>query len=223
MIPYDRVLRSQGGAVASGQPLDLRGKAVFVGFSEYPWSGKQDGFYTVFSQPDGSDISGVEMAATAFANLVEDSPVRVCGWPLLLLVVGLWGGALGVMCRLLPTGIAVLSTLGLGVVYGFAVKYQFAAAGTWYPLMIPLGLQIPLAFAGAILWRYVEAEKERQKIRRAMHYYLPQTSVEQFTKDVTDVSRSTRVGLWRRPLRQRLRTRPASPEQARSATTEKIP
>jgi CHASE2 domain-containing sensor protein len=223
MIPYDRVLRSQEGAVASGKPLDLRGKAVFVGFSEYPWSGKQDGFYTVFSQSDGSDISGVEVAATAFANLVEDMPVRVCGWPLLLLVVGLWGGALGAMCRLLPTGIAALNALGLGVVYGFAVKYQFSAAGTWYPLMIPLGLQIPLAFAGALLWRYVEAEKERQKIRRAMHYYLPQTSVEQFTKDVTDRSRSTRVGLSRRPLRQRFKTRPASPEQTRPMTTEKAP
>jgi hypothetical protein len=103
------------------------------------------------------------------------------------------------------------------------VKYQFAAAGTWYPLMIPLGLQIPLAFAGAILWRYVEAEKERQKIRQAMHYYLPQTSVEQFTKDVTDLRRSTRVGWWRRPFRQRRKTRPVAPEQPRQATTEKAP
>jgi adenylate cyclase len=222
-IPYDRVLRSQRGASASVEPLDVRGKAVFVGFSEYPWSGKQDGFYTIFSQQDGSDISGVEMAATAFANLVEDRPVRLCEWPLLLLVIGLWGVGLGMVCRLLPTAIAALSALGLGVLYGLAAKYQFAAAGTWYPLMIPVGLQLPLAFVGAMLWRYVDTEKERQKIRQAMHYYLPQTSVEQFTQNVTDLSRGNRADFLRRPFRHWLRARPASPDPTRSATPEESP
>ena len=188
-VPYDRVLhlgRDQGEVT---QPLDLRGKAVFVGFSEHAWPERQDTFYTVFSQADGSDISGVEIAATAFANLVEDRPLRWCRGPVCLLVIALWGGLLGVAYRLLPTFLAPLSTLGFAVLYILAARAQFATAGMWYPLVIPVGLQLPLAFVGAMLWRYVDTDQERQKIRRALHYYLPGLSVERATQDIMDRQR----------------------------------
>jgi CHASE2 domain-containing sensor protein len=221
--PYDRVLQYDQGAIVPHKQLDLRGKAVFVGFSEHAWPEKQDRFYTVFSQKDGSDISGVEMVATAFANLLEDRPIRLCDWPVFLLVISLWGGVLGVGCRLLPTVIAALGSLGLGVLYFLATQYQFATAGAWYPLIIPLGMQIPLAFVGAVLWRYVDTDKERQHIRQAMRYYLPEASVEQFTKDVPGLSRSNRVGTLRLPLLHRRRARNTSPEQTPSSATEDAP
>ena len=44
---------------------------VFVGFSEKFHQAEQtDSFDTVFSQADGLKLSGVEIAATMFANLL---------------------------------------------------------------------------------------------------------------------------------------------------------
>jgi CHASE2 domain-containing sensor protein len=203
LVPYDRVLHRGRAAGASQQPLDLRGKAVFVGFSEHAWPERQDAFYTVFSQADGSDISGVEMAATAFANLVEDRPIRWCSGPVWLLVLVLWGSLLGTAYRLLPTGLATLSALGFGALYVLAAQAQFAASGTWYPLVIPVGVQLPLAFVGAILWRYIDTDQERQKIRRALRYYLPTMSVERAAPDMPRIRRRHRALLWRPAFRRR--------------------
>ncbi len=57
----------------SPEELNLKDKAVFIGLSQRLRLDQEDGYYTVFSQPDGSDISGVEIAATAFSNLLDGS------------------------------------------------------------------------------------------------------------------------------------------------------
>jgi adenylate cyclase len=190
VIPYDRAVQGTG---ASGEPLDLRGKAVFVGFSEHEWPEKQDEFHTVFSQADGSDLSGVEIAATAFANLLEDKPVRLCSGPVFLLIISLGGILLGLVCRVAPTVVAALSTLGLSLLYVLVAHQQFVTAGMWYPVIIPLVVQLPLAFVGAVLWRYIDTDKERRNVRQAASYYLPETLVDAFAKDVAALRQSTRV------------------------------
>ena len=190
VIPYDRAVQGLG---ASGEPLDLRGKAVFIGFSEHEWPERQDEFHTVFSQADGSDLSGVEIAATAFANLLEDKPVRLCSGPVFLLIISLWGILLGLVCRVAPTVVAALGTLGLTLLYVLVAHHQFVTAGMWYPLIIPIVVQLPLAFVGAVLWRYVDTDKERRNVRQAAGYYLPETLVDAFAKDVAALRQSTRV------------------------------
>ena len=189
-ISYDQAMQE---ASLSQPQLDLRGKAVFVGFSEDAWPEKQDAFHTVFSQADGSDLSGVEIAATAFANLLEDKPVRLCNGPTLLLIITLWGLILGALCRLAPTGLTLLGLLGLSAAGVYIAQHQFATAGTWYPLIIPIGLQLPMAFGGAMLWRYVDSDRERRNIRQAAGYYLPQTLVDAVARDVAHLNESDRV------------------------------
>ena len=91
-IPYDRALALLAGTCGS---LDVRGKAVFIGLSAYSGAEQRDGVNTVFSEPNGLDLSGVEVAATAFANLAEArsvEPLSIEGE--LLLAIG-WGLALG--------------------------------------------------------------------------------------------------------------------------------
>ena len=56
-------------------PFDFSGKVVFVGLSETAQSEQQDRFPTVFTAEDGLDLSGVEIAATTFANLLESHHV----------------------------------------------------------------------------------------------------------------------------------------------------
>ena len=56
----------------------LAGRVVFVGQSELI-NLHEDGFVTVFSRADGVDLSGVEIAATAFANLLDGRLLEPAG------------------------------------------------------------------------------------------------------------------------------------------------
>jgi adenylate cyclase len=173
--------------------VDVRGKAVFVGLSERMRPEQKDGFYTVFSQPSGIDISGVEIAATAFANLLEDSPVRPLRFGAHLAAILLWGMILGAVCRFFPTGIAGMSIIGMSVVYLIAAHFQFKDTGSWYPLVFPLFLQAPLAFFVTVLWEYREMNKERQHIRRTFGYFLPDRVVDELAKNMAEIKTSSQM------------------------------
>jgi adenylate cyclase len=74
-IPYNAVLGSDASRI-SPAALDFTGKVVFVGLSDLYDPGQPDRFYTVVTNADGVDLSGVEIAATAFANLLTDRSLR---------------------------------------------------------------------------------------------------------------------------------------------------
>ena len=117
---------------------------------------KRDSFYTVFSRDNGVFISGVEIAATAFANLLEDAPVKPLDSQSYLVIILLWGILVGVVCGIAPTVVAVPAIIGLSLLYLLAAEFHFAADGTWYPVVIPLFFQTPGglsygAFSGTIL------------------------------------------------------------------------
>jgi len=192
-VPYYQVLRSQEKTAATRKLLDLNGKAVFVGLSERLRPEQKDGFYTAFSQLSGLDISGVEIAATAFANLLEDMPVRPPGFGAHLATIFLWGLVLGIFCRLFPTVIAAGSVIGMSVLYLIAAQYQFKNTGSWYPLVLPLFFQAPIAFFGTVLWKYCDTNKERQNIRKTFGYFLPDKVVDQLAKNMADIKTSSQI------------------------------
>jgi adenylate cyclase len=189
-VPYYQVVLKEEG---TPDYPDLKGKAVFVGLSELLEPEQKDGFYTVFSMEDGRDISGVEIAATAFANLVEDRPVRPLGLMAHIAILLLWGLAMGILCRLLSTPMAAVSVTVFGVLYLAYAEHQFMSAGIWYPFFSPLFVQPPLAFFGAVLWKYVDANKERKNIREAFGYYLPVEEVDRLAKNISDVKTSSKL------------------------------
>jgi adenylate cyclase len=192
-IPYYQILRSTEKVPAVQSHLDVRGKAVFVGLSERMRPEQKDGFYTVFSQPNGIDISGVEIAATAFANLLEDMPVRPLRFGALCATILLWGMILGIVCRFFPTGIAGLSVLGMSVLYLITAHFQFRETGCWYPLIVPLFFQAPFGFFVTVLWEYRDTKKERQYVRRAFGYFLPDRVVDQLAKNMAEVKTSSQM------------------------------
>jgi adenylate cyclase len=188
-IPYYRAL--QLGENKESRPLvDLRGKAVFVGLSERILAERKDSFYTVFSQANGVFIGGVEIAATAFLNMIEDTAVKPMRPLSYMVIILLWGVVVGVVCRISSILIAALSIAGMSALYLFAATYLFKLDGTWYPIVIPLFAQSPLAFAGAVLWSYAETNKERQQIRKALAYYVPDEVVDQLAKNMVDIKNS---------------------------------
>jgi adenylate cyclase len=167
--------------------LDLKGKVVFVGLSERLRPEQKDGFYSVFSQSTGIDISGVEIAASAFANLLEDKPVQPLVFPVHHITVFIWGVLICILCILVPPLVAAFSVIGLSVLYLSLALYQFSNAGNWHPIVIPIFFQVCIAFFGTILWKFFHTHKERQNIKRAFEYYLPDEEVRRLAKNAKDI------------------------------------
>ena len=190
-LPYYKVLHI-GEADAEGK-IDLRGKAVFVGLSEVLLAERKDSFYTVFSLPNGTFIGGVEIAATAFLNLLTNTPVRHLSPYSFFILIFLWGLFMGVICRISPIGVAAVSSVGLSILYLFLAEHQFKSSNMWYPVVVPLFFQVPLAFVGATVWNYIDTNKEKKNIRNAFEHYLPKDVVAQLAKDLTHITTGNRV------------------------------
>jgi len=158
-IPYHEALQLRDGTVGD-RKYDLKGKAVFVGLSEALLADRKDSFYTVFSQADGIFISGVEIAATAFSNIIEDTPVKPVGLAIHILIILLWGILAGVICRIFSLKIGALGIVGLSILYMAVAVILFKVKAIWYPIVIPLFFQAPLAFAGAVGIEYSRLFKE---------------------------------------------------------------
>jgi adenylate cyclase len=192
-ISYHQIIEAPKTTTGATILDDLNGKVVFVGLSEQLRPEVKDGFYTVFSQPDGLDISGVEIAATAFANLLENLPVEPLNLGVHATIVGLWGAVLMMLCLLASPAITAGSVVGLSMIYiGFA-HFQFKHHGLWYPIVVPIFFQAPIAFFGALLWQYCQANRERRNIRTAFGYYLPDDVVNRLAKNISDIRGGSRV------------------------------
>jgi adenylate cyclase len=192
-VSYHQLLQPGDNSTVIQEQFDLNGKAVFVGLSRRLWPEQKDGFHTVFSQASGLDISGVEIAASAFANLLEDMSVQPLDFRAHLAFILVWGVVLGIVCLFFPAAIAAFSVIGLSLLYLAAAHYQFKHTGSWYPLVIPLFFQAPVAYFGTVLWKYFEVNKERQNIRKAFGYYLPDKVVDQLAKNMAHIKSSSHM------------------------------
>ncbi len=183
-VPYVEALQLAPKAAVTGNTVNFQGKAVFIGITDLDSSTQKDGFHTVFTQPNGLDLSGVEICATAFANLLEDFPVQPLDPSVHLLLVLIWGIAIGMIWFLLPPVIAMGSSL-VSILFMVGISYtQFKMAGIWFPLITPTFVQVPFAGFVAILWKYVETSGERDVIRKAFGYYVPDEVVNQVLKSL---------------------------------------
>jgi adenylate cyclase len=186
-VPLHQVL--QAGELSGASAIDFKGKAVFVGLSEIALTEKKDSFYTTFSRSDGVFLSGAEIAATAFSNVLQKTPVIPVSAPILLAVIFLWGVLAATVGRLTSTLTAALAIAGASLVYLFAAVFKFQVDGTWYPVIVPLFIQSPLAFGGGVLWNYFETNKERRNIRKALSYYVPDEVVDHLAANIADMRR----------------------------------
>lgn len=163
-------------AEESLRPVDpFKDAVVFVGVSGTSMMGQRDAHYTVFSRTDGSgiDLTGVEIAATAFANLLTDRPIRQLSNYQAFISLLAFGFLVGAAAYGLPGLSGSIAGIALGIGYAALALFQFKTSGTWFFVVIPLLVQLPLAlFSGSVL-QYLGARRERANIRRAMQYYVP--------------------------------------------------
>ena len=164
-------LRYEHLAVGSGvAPGSLRGKAVFIGFAEYEQPEAGEHFATPFTTARGIKLSGVELAATAYANLLDGSSIATTApWQRALIAL-----ALGALCALLfavlSLPFAIVTCLLLWTAYLGAALSVFAHSALWLPLLVPLGLGIPATATAGV---YLELTRQRDRTRRALGALLP--------------------------------------------------
>lgn len=183
-IPYHHLLKEVDGGETGHSAVDFRGKAVFVGLSELDHPQQMDAFHTVFSQPDGVDICGVEIAATAFGNLLQGNWLRPVDPLSQALLITFWGLLAGLLCWGLATPAAVLGATTLGVLHVAGAWYAFSHHALWIPVLAPVFMQIPLALVASICWKYRESNRERRNVQRALEHYLPPHFVEMVSKNL---------------------------------------
>jgi adenylate cyclase len=170
-VPYHQMMGDNGLEVAIG---DLAGKVVFVGYSDLFDPEQPDRFYTVFTGRDGIDLSGVEIMATAFANLLTERALRPSGPGLTALIVLAFGLVIGVGVYLLPAMAAVPLALALAGLYAVGAQWAFNQAHLWLPLATPILVQLPLALLLGLMAQYLLERKREREMSRAISYYLPQ-------------------------------------------------
>jgi adenylate cyclase len=168
-LPLGQLLQPADGSAALP---DLAGKVVFVGQSELI-NANQDGFTTVFEGPKNARMGGVEIAATALANLLDGRLLEPAGLGLGLAWIGGFGVIVGLIAGLLPALLAVPLALAFAGAGYLGAQTLFARADLWLPVTIPVLVQLPLGLFGGLLLQYREAQRARANISRGLRYYLP--------------------------------------------------
>jgi len=177
-IPYNVVMMAD-----PADAPDFTGKVVFVGFSDLYDPGQPDRFYTVFTNEDGVDLSGVEIAATAFANLLTDNSLRQVGSVVTAVILLLVGLVLGSGIYLLSASMAVPLALLLSGIYIAVVQYSFNVAGVWLPLAIPVLLQLPVALFVGLLAQYLTEARGRRRLKTVFGQYVPPEIVDEMSRN----------------------------------------
>lgn len=174
-IPYDALLGPNAEATARA----LAGRTVFVGYSEPRRSERQqDEFYSVYSsQASGISLSGVEIGATAFANLLEGNSITLLPMPSYLAAMFGWSFVLATTLFGRAARWVLLGALSLGALYFGVAWWTFEAANLWLPVVAPLGVILPLGMFAMLLVRHRELGRQRHRIQAALGHYVPPSVV----------------------------------------------
>jgi len=179
--PYDRVLAAARGEPGAA-PMDFAGKVVLIGLAELAQTKQRDNYHTVYSREDGVDLSGVEIAATAIANLLDGSSLRSPGsGPLAFMLAGTF--MLAFACRLLPITAAAAIAGIAGAGYLLFARGQFAEA-LWWPVVVPLAVQTPAALALGLWLQHRDVRQERDAIRRLLGVPAPNHALDKLVRNL---------------------------------------
>lgn len=160
-------------------------KVVFVGEKLYTQlqAMRKDEYATPFSYAaEHKFYAGVSIHATAYLNLVRGEWLR--RWPymterIVIVAFGiLFGGGL-VFCRPVPATLIAAAT-ALGIAGG---DYLLFTHFFWFPWLIPVARQIPLALGWSVVFNSVLTFVEKQKVEQSLRLYLPARLVKKFASD----------------------------------------
>ncbi len=162
-------------------PETFHNKIVLVGYSENIQPEKSPGFYNVYSESAADTVSPIEIAATAVANLVDNSWIKPLSLPQQFFMVLLWGMMLAAFCRFLPFKRLVLTITIVCLINFLLCYYLFKAFNLWLPVVTPVFLQAPLIILAASIFHFVSRNLSHQNLQKAFSFYLPKDVVEKIS------------------------------------------
>lgn len=171
-IPYDRVL----AAPKLKPDPDFQGKVVFVGVSELTTTDKKEGFHTIFSRGDGVELSGVEIAATALANLLHGNMLKHLDDRSTAAAIFAFGLLVAAIATLLSGIRGAITSIGFGGFYFAVAQYAFTKYNLLLPTMVPLLIQLPAVVLLGLLAQYVFAKRLGDNLERGIQYYVTSPS-----------------------------------------------
>jgi adenylate cyclase len=173
-IPYHQALDPK-------RAPDFKDKLIFVGVSETLRENQnQDTFVTPFLSADGLKTHGVEIAATAVANLLEGNSLKRLNSVSVALVLLAWGVCVGFLWRTYSQGLASIMTVVAGASYVYLALHQFRVAEMWLPLVLPLSQTVLII----TLAQWSNRKEDRvitKRIHRELEQWLPTHTVAQIT------------------------------------------
>ncbi|MEW8508674.1 MAG: adenylate/guanylate cyclase domain-containing protein [Candidatus Thiodiazotropha sp.] len=176
-IPITEILEATPDELAT-----LKNKVVFIGYAGTYQPKQKDGFYTVYSQPNGLDLSGVEIAATAFANLLAVETLAPMNHVSLAMLLLGYGVGITLLLRWLPGMRSILIGVTLSALYLTLVYSLFKQQNLWLPWFVPLALQTPFALILSQTWHYRQMRSSRERLRELFGYYIPGDVIDQLAQ-----------------------------------------
>jgi adenylate cyclase len=172
-----------------GRPVaDLRGKVVFVGFSEKGPNNDVDHYSTPVSRSDQVDMSGVELGAVAFLNLLDGSSLHRANWRFVGCLVFILGFSLAAAARGLPAVLDIPGAVLICVGYVMGVVWYFGQQHVWLPLVTPIGLCVPLVAINSAVLRFIDVHLERERMFEAIRPFLPAGLLDQIRKNAAAIA-----------------------------------
>ena len=171
-VPFHAVIKGADLNI-SAEDLDLTNKVAFVGFSDLYDPGQPDRFYTVFTDEDSIDLSGVEIAATAFGNLLHDQSLQIPDAITTLAILFGFGLFMALLIYFTPAILGVPASIVIVAGYVFYAQFVFNGSYLWLPLATPVLVQFPLALFIGLLIQYLQQRHQVQHISEAIKLYVP--------------------------------------------------
>jgi adenylate cyclase len=169
-------------------PATLRGKIVFIGFAEHQTPEPIEHFTTPFTTTESVKLSGVELAATAFANLRDGSAIEPAPWWLGALIVLSIGLCCTALCVLFPPAPAIMLSLLVAAAYFAGAVIVFERYAAWLPLLIPLGVALPSTLGAGLAARFVEREEDLDHRDRVISVVLPPAVVRRIIDENAELA-----------------------------------
>ena len=184
IFPYHQVLNPPKNKFP---PETFKDKVVFVGLilRTELGVGVKDAFRASLFHP--SDMFGVEIHATATANLIEHHWIkRLSKWLEITLLL--------LATLVISIGIFALRPIWAGLLFIAAAVFWSIAAyvsflgGFFLPGATLVGIILPLAFLGSTLGFYVVTRKSQQQVEKAFQYYLSPEMAKEMSKNKKGLS-----------------------------------
>lgn len=150
--------------VREGRVKNLRGKIVFIGqVSQETLPAPQDSFVTPFTNAETGRMTGVEIMATQFANLLEGREIKSPVAPGLVMAIS--GLIISILLVWFSGFYGMAASLFVSGVYLVLAVWCFSRSAIWLPIAIPLIVQLPLAWIMSLYWTHRDHLVEEARLK----------------------------------------------------------